>query len=235
MDRFKGDGSEGSAFDDSMFDLWLECVRQGRADFIRSRYGESEKRAVCERFFMGDRAYALRVCMVLWVEAVKIAEKVGVPNTLVDAGFERCIHRSQDAGTPWRLVELSEDYLADLARIIGENTYVGEASPVFVKFQRYVRSHIYEPLALEDIAEALCISKSHLSHTIKKETGETVHKWILKEKIGMAKLMLSRKSYCMNEIWDPLGFCSQSHFAKCFRQITGMTPSQFRTETKFLF
>lgn len=98
-----------------------------------------------------------------------------------------------------------------------------------------MRGHIYEPLALEDIAEALCISKSHLSHTIKKETGETVHKWILKEKIGMAKLMLSRKSYCMNEIWDPLGFCSQSHFAKCFRQITGMTPSQFRTETKFLF
>ena len=139
MDRFKGDGSEGSAFDDGMFDLWLECVRQGRADIIRSRYGEAEKRAVCERFFMGDRAYALRVCMVLWVEAVKIAEKVGVPNTLVDAGFERCIHRSQDAGTPWRLVELSEDYLADLARIIGENTYVGEASPVFVKFHLFLK------------------------------------------------------------------------------------------------
>lgn len=230
MDDHKEDIS-----DNGMFDLWLECVRQGRADIIQERYDEAEKREMCDRSFMGDRAYALRVCMVLWVEAVKIAEKVGVPNAIVDEGFERCILRAQEASTPWRLVKLSEGYLADLAGIIRDNTYVGETSPVFIRFQRYVRVHLYEPLTLEDVARALCISKSHLSHTIKKETGETVHRWIIKEKIGMAKLMLSRKSCCMNDIWNPLGFCSQSHFAKCFRQITGMTPSQFRAETRSLF
>lgn len=228
-------GNEAMAYfdsDSSIFDFWLECVRQGRADSIRDYCSEEEKQAVCDQLFMKDRAYALRVCMVVWVEAVKIAEKVDVPNTMIDKAFEECILRSQTASTPWTLVKLSEEYLTDFARMINENVRDDTLSPVFTKFRKYIKAHICEPLNIGDIADALCISKSHLSHTIKRETGETVHTWILKEKINLARLMLSRNVYCMNEIWSLLGFCSQSHFAKCFRQITGMTPSQFRRQGK---
>ncbi len=72
-------------FDNNIFHFWLECVRQGRGDIIRDYCDEEEKRALCSRIFMEDRAYALRVCMVVWVEAVKIAEKVDVPNASVDS------------------------------------------------------------------------------------------------------------------------------------------------------
>ncbi len=227
----KSSGNEIMAYfdsDNNLFDFWLECVRQGRADIIQNYCSEEEKRAVCKQLFMEDRAYALRVCMVSWVEAVKIAEKVEVPNITIDKAFEKCIIRSQKASTPWMLVKLSEEYLADFARMIDDTMWDDSLSPVFTRFRKYIKVHICEPLNIQDIADALCISKSHLSHTIKKETGETVHRWILKEKINHARLMLSRRGYCMNEIWSSLGFCSQSHFAKCFRQITGMTPSQFQ-------
>lgn len=40
---------------------------------------------------MEDRAYALRVCMVVWVEAVKIAEKVDVPNAAVDKALKHVL------------------------------------------------------------------------------------------------------------------------------------------------
>lgn len=216
------------ASDNNLFDFWLECVRQGRADMIQNYSSEEEKKAVCNQLFMGDRAYALRVCMTIWVEAVKIAEKVAVPNLVIDKTFEDCITRSQAASTPWMLVKLSEEYLVDFARIIDKSMYNGTPSPIFIKFQKYIKSHIYESLTIESIADALRISKSHLSHTIKRETGETVHAWILKEKINLARLMLSRNKYCMNEVWSFLGFCSQSHFAKCFRQMTGLTPTQYR-------
>lgn len=218
-------------FDNNIFHFWLECVRQGRGDIIRDYCDEEEKRALCSRIFMEDRAYALRVCMVVWVEAVKIAEKVDVPNAAVDKAFEACFIRSQEASTPWMLVKLSEEYLMDFAGLINKTIYDDTSSPIFMKFRKYIKSHICESLSIEDIADALCISKNHLSHTIKKETGETVHGWIMREKIDFARLMLSKKTYCMNEIWSVLGFCSQSHFAKCFRQITGMTPSQFRMNT----
>lgn len=213
----------------NIFDFWIECVRQGRADIIQNCFDEEEKRVVCDQLFMEDRAYALRVCMVAWVEAVKIAERVEVPDMVIDKTFEECVIRSQGATTPWMLVKLSEEYLTGFARLINESMCSDTASPIFIKFRKYIKSHICEPLNIESIADALCISKSHLSHTIKKETGETVHTWILKEKVNLAKLMLSGDVYCMNEIWSLLGFCSQSHFAKCFRQVTGLTPTQFRT------
>lgn len=216
------------ASNSNIFDFWLECVCQGRADMIQNYSSEGEKKAVCDQLFMGDRAYALRACMTIWVEAVKIAEKVDVPNAIIDKTFEDCIIRSQEASTPWMLLKLSEEYLMDFARIIDKIMCHATPSPIFVKFRKYIKSHICESLTIEDIADALCISKSHLSHTIKKETGETVHAWVLKEKINLARLMLAKNTYCMNEVWSFLGFCSQSHFAKCFRQVTGLTPSQFR-------
>ncbi len=219
------------ASDIHLFGFWLECVRQGRVDMIQNYSSEEEKKTVCDQLFMGDRAYALRVCMMLWVEAVKIAEKVAVPDAVINKTFDDCIIRSRDASTPWMLVKLSEEYLVEFARIIDKTMNDSTPSPIFVKFRKYIKSHICESLTIEDIADALCISKSHLSHTIKRETGETVHAWILKEKINLARLMLSKDVYCMNEVWGLLGFCSQSHFAKCFRQVTGLTPSQFRTRT----
>ena len=228
MERSRNDVLAYVASDNNIFDFWLECVRPGRVDLIQSYSHEEEKKAICDQLFMEDRAYALRVCMTIWVEAVKIAEKVDVPNIVIDKTFGDCIIRSQEASTPWMLVKLSEEYLMDFARIIDKTMYNAAFSPIFVKFRKYIKSHICESLTIEEIADVLCISKSHLSHTIKKETGETVHAWILKEKINLARLLLSKNVYCMNEIWSLLGFCSQSHFAKCFRQVTGLTPSQFR-------
>lgn len=212
----------------NIFQFWLECVRQGRADIIQNYCNEEEKRKICSQVFKENRTYAFRICMIIWTEAVKIVERMETPNGAVDKKFEECVARSLQATTPWMLIELSEECLMDFARIVNKTICDPPLSPVFIKFQKYIKSHIYEPLNIEIIADSLYISKSHLSHTIKRETGETVHRWILKEKINMARLMLSNKTYCMNEIWSLLGFCSQSHFAKCFRQITGVTPSQFR-------
>lgn len=209
-------------------DFLLECVRQGRADLIQSYCSDEKKREMCDQIFMQDRSSALRRCMILWVDAVKIAKKAGMPDSVVDDLFERCINKSQNASTPWLLIKVSGDYLIELAKVIDDNVWEYEYSPIFVRFHKYVKDHIGESLCIDDMAKALNMSKSHLSHTIKKETGETVHNWVMKEKVNAAKIMLTNKTYSMSQVWHFLGFCSQSHFAKCFRQVTGMTPTQFK-------
>ena len=73
MERSRNDVLAYFASDNNIFDFWLECVRQGRVDLIQSYSNEEEKKAICDQLFMEDRAYALRVCMTIWVEAVKIA------------------------------------------------------------------------------------------------------------------------------------------------------------------
>lgn len=152
-----------------MFVWWMECVRQGREDMIEEYGSESERRAICDRIFMQDRAYALRVCILVWMEAGKIAEKLILSDLKVDKTFEKYIHKTQNAFTPWMLVQLSEKYIAELARMTHDYVCEGGFSPILIKFQKYIRSHAFEPLLIEDIADALHISKSHLSHTIKRK------------------------------------------------------------------
>lgn len=209
-------------------DFLLECMKQGRADLIQNYCSDEKKKEICNQMFNQDRASALRRCMILWVDAVKIAKRTGMPDSVVDDLFEQCINNSQSASTPWLLIKVSENYLIELAKIIDDNIWEFEYSPIFVRFHKYVKNHICESLCIDDMAKALNISKSHLSHTIKQETGETVHDWVMKEKVNVAKFMITNKTYSMSQIWHFLGFCSQSHFAKCFRQVTGTTPTQFK-------
>lgn len=213
---------------DDTSDFVLECMRQGRADIIREFAEVEQQKDIIEQLFGNDRPCALRAFMVLWVEAAKIADEIGLPSEVVDKTFEKCINKSQHATTPWMLNVVTIEYLIEFAEIIAATTCNMGCSPIFYRFQKYVRININKTLEIQDIARALNISKSHLSHTIKEETGDTVHQWITKEKVNVAKIMLSNQKLPMSKIWRDLGFCSQSHFAKSFNSVTGMSPSQFR-------
>jgi len=226
---------KGAAFayhnsSDDITDYLLECMRQGKPNMIRDYAGEEQKKEMIERLFGNDRAFVLRGFMVIWIEAAKIADEIGLPSDIVDKTLEKCINKSQVATTPWMLSVVSEEYLVEFAEIIRTEMCLDQVSPIFHRFQRYVKAHISEPLEIEQIAQALNISKSHLSHTIKRETGVSVHQWIMEEKIQLAKILLLNKNMPMSEIWKRLGFCSQSHFAKCFRSFTGTLPSRYRIE-----
>lgn len=210
-------------------DFVLECMRQGRMDLIRNFTSKEKQREMIEQVFGEDRACALRAFIVLWVEAGKIAEELGLPAEMIDKNLEKCIEKSNFASTPWELSLISEDYIITFAEMISEMQICDSTSPIYRKFIRYIRSHIGEPLRLDEIASALKTSKSYLSHQIKQETSYTVRQWIMMERINTAKIMLSNPAVPMRDVWQNLGFCSQSHFAKCFKSATTMSPSEFRT------
>jgi len=50
----------------------------------------------------------------------------------------------------------------------------------------------------------------------------------MREKIALAKNLLIYSPSSYGEIAATLGFSSQSHMGKHFKEITGMTPIQFR-------
>ena len=70
------------------------------------------------------------------------------------------------------------------------------------------------------------MSPSYLSDLIKKITGETAGRYI---KNYMAQLARNRLISGMNssEVAYSLGFEYPQHFARTFKKITGMTPTQY--------
>lgn len=91
----------------------------------------------------------------------------------------------------------------------------------------FMEMHLGEPLTLEAVARAACVSRSHFARMFRLSTGRTVMEYLLERRIQRAKQMLEREERSMAEISNLLGFCDQSHFCRVFRRATGTTPRRY--------
>ncbi len=92
----------------------------------------------------------------------------------------------------------------------------------------YIYVHILERITINDLADAICISPSHLSRIFKQETGVAVSEYIRQRKVDMAKNLLRFSNFDLADIAATLSYASQSHFIQQFRSQTGMTPKAYR-------
>lgn len=82
--------------------------------------------------------------------------------------------------------------------------------------------------SLEELAAEAGITPSHFCRVFRKATGISPHQYVMKAKLDRAQQMLVQSDLAMATIADFLGFTSQSHFTRAFRQFAGQTPSDFR-------
>ncbi len=92
----------------------------------------------------------------------------------------------------------------------------------------YVQHHLSEPISTEAMAREFYMSRTHFSARFKKETGETLTGFILREKIEEAKRLLRYTDKSSAAIGAYLGYSSQGHFSRVFKQYTGKTPMEYR-------
>ena len=82
--------------------------------------------------------------------------------------------------------------------------------------------------SLEVMAADAGLTPSHFCRVFKKATGITPHQYVMKARLDRAQEMLGSSELSIATIADQLGFTSQSHFTRAFRQYTGQTPSGWR-------
>lgn len=104
----------------------------------------------------------------------------------------------------------------------------GTRNPLISGVKDYVFSHLHSAIYIADIAEHLHVNADYLSHLFHEQEHITIKQYILREKIKRSQNLLRYSDYRVQEIGFYLGFSSQSHFTKTFREIVGMTPSEYR-------
>lgn len=92
----------------------------------------------------------------------------------------------------------------------------------------YINEHYAEPCPLSRIAEALSVSPNHLHAVFTRQIGTTPLECVIQKRVEHAKRLIVTGEKTMLEIALEVGFCSQSHFNKIFKEQTGMTPVQYR-------
>ena len=78
-------------------------------------------------------------------------------------------------------------------------------------------------------ADNLHLSSNYFGDLVKKYSGRSAQEYIKSTIVDYAKLLLANNSYQVNEIAYKLGFKYPQHFSRLFKNIEGISPSQYRS------
>lgn len=95
--------------------------------------------------------------------------------------------------------------------------------------REFVRQHVSEPIAMADLARASGRSLSFLSHRFAAEFGEPPHRFILGERMALARELLE-KNLAVRQVALDLGYCDEFHFSKTFKAWHNCSPARYRSQ-----
>lgn len=91
----------------------------------------------------------------------------------------------------------------------------------------YIKENVSDRFTLKEIAEHVALNPSYLSRKFKKEVGKNITQYINICKIERAKEMIKEGNTNFKEVAYSLNFTSQSYFNKVFKQVSGMSPTEY--------
>ena len=89
-------------------------------------------------------------------------------------------------------------------------------------------SSLGKEMRLWELAQLAGMSPHYFCELFKKSTGVSPHQYVMRCRINRAKILLRSPELTVNRVANAIGFVDQGHFAKSFRRIVGVTPTQFR-------
>jgi AraC family transcriptional regulator len=93
----------------------------------------------------------------------------------------------------------------------------------------YIQANTGANISLVEMAQIAGVSPNHFVLLFTKATGLSPHQYVLRARIGSAKLYLKDEALTIADVSRLTGFRTQEHFTKVFRKIVGVTPREFRS------
>ena len=94
--------------------------------------------------------------------------------------------------------------------------------------RNYIDAHLEDPISLSEIAAEQGYAEYYLSKKYKKETGETISRYLRARRLERAAFLLAHSTESIQGISERLHFSSPSYFSDLFRQTYNLTPSEYR-------
>jgi len=101
-----------------------------------------------------------------------------------------------------------------------------------VKAKEYIDNHWLDEFDSKAVGKALNISHAHLRALFKQHAGMTMHDYYKKVKVGHVKGKLADRNLSIAEAFTACGEDSRGAFVRTFKELTGMTPTEYRNSFK---
>lgn len=204
----------------------FSCVQQGDIDSLMMQLKNLDSLIVMGK--MSDNELMQHKYMA--VSAITLATRYAIQGGLNESKAyefsDRIIKRID------KLTEKNEIFMClgieiiKLTQDVKKSKKQPEFSPHIRNCIKYINENLCKKICVASIAEHCGISADYLSQIFKREIGENLSSYILRQKLEKAKnLLLNEKTN--KEICDEVSFSSQSYFITAFKKYYNMTPSAF--------
>jgi len=116
-----------------------------------------------------------------------------------------------------------------MSRFLAEATNkIPQVEKRLLRVLDYIDENIHHPIAIEQLANLIFISKDHLIRLFKKHMNATPVHYINQKKIEKAQLMMLIDEDNIQQLCFKLGFENISYFNRLFKKFTGETPMSYK-------
>ncbi len=128
---------------------------------------------------------------------------------------------------------LYNECLATMAIIIICDAYTTGEEPqsrddFFAESIKVIMQRYNEKLTIDELSSIARLSRTAYIERFKSITGISPRQFVLRQRISVAKRLLSTTEKSITKIADEVGFFDTSHFVKTFSSSCGVTPLEYR-------
>ena len=197
----------------------LQYASAGSVEGILAEYSESLDPALALGY--------LRVAVLL--AAQRIIQEAGgnVKDILSEAQLEDALHTEGEEG----FRKLAEQLRT--AMEFRDRNGKGYGDTSIGRARAYLAQNFSDPnLMLQDAADEVHLSQSHFSTVFAQETGLTFTQYLTALRIGKAKELLETTEMRSSQIATEVGYNDPHYFSYLFKKNTGMTPGEYRKNSR---
>jgi AraC-like DNA-binding protein len=141
------------------------------------------------------------------------------------------LHRALVQGAS--ALECEARFLSTLAQLIQQHADVrhsaqplGRERRAVARARRCIEERFADGLSLTELAEHVALSPYYLLRVFRAEVGMPPHAYLDSVRIRRAQALLEA-GMALARVAAEIGFSSQSHFTRRFKQVIGVTPGQY--------
>lgn len=210
----------------------LSCIKQGDSSrllqeiipFVQNGIfvGEMSQNDVMQYKYMAVSSITL---------ATRYAIQGGLDEHTAYNFSDEFIRKVDALNEPSKIMEHIAAKILELTNMVKKNRERVKHSPYIRKTINYINDNINKRITVGELAKDCGISADYLSHLFKREMGENLTSYILRQKLEISKTLLW-EGYDNSKICYALSFCSQSHFISSFKKQYGITPTEFLAQNR---
>ena len=209
---------------------FLRTIEKGDAENVLIAYERMASAGLRDKRYVSAVYQDVNVSLaIIRALARKAAENGGASVVEVNEITQSAVQRMQAETSVQRKIQISKNMLVSLAEAVDRaRSRLGSYSAPVRKAADTLRHNFSQNLSLEQLADHVGMSPSHLSRTFTKEVGMSISQYVAALRCEEAASMLRSGDTPISEISAYVGYLDNNYFVKVFKKQYGVTPSDYR-------